>query len=120
MGQAKEINIKSAYYFFDDMINVEDFNSNLLEIDKKSHKDINICYIGYVTIKKFSDYENINNVNQLYLIIHSAAGYVKETNGEKCLIIDSTEKYEKVFSGIKSEIETLNCGKELFYEKKLC
>ena len=33
------------------------------------------------------------------------------------LIIDSTEKYEEVFSGIKSEIEILNAGKKLFYGK---
>ena len=36
---------------------------------------------------------------------------------QKYLIIDSTEKYEQVFSGIKSEIETNNGGKEMFYEK---
>ena len=40
--------------------------------------------------------------------------------GEKYLISDSTEKYEEVFSGIKLEIEALNGGIELFYEKKLC
>ena len=34
------------------MINVEEFDSNLLKLDKKSHKDINIYYIGYITIKK--------------------------------------------------------------------
>ena len=67
--------------------------------------------------KKFSNCENIHSVNPLYLIIHSATGYFKEKNGEKYLIIDSTEKYEEVFSGIKSEIETLNGGKELFYKK---
>ena len=50
-------------------------------------------------------------------MIHSAAGYFKEKNGEKYLIIDSTEKYEEVFSGIRSEIEMLNGGKKLFYEK---
>ena len=33
------------------------------------------------------------------------------------MIIDSTEKYEQVFSGIKSEIETNNGGKKMFYEK---
>ena len=44
-------------------------------------------------------------------MIHSAAGYFKEKNGEKYLIIDSTEKYEEVFSGIRSEIEMLNGGK---------
>ena len=56
-------------------------------------------------------------MNPLYLIIHSATGYFKEKYGEKYLIIDSTEKYEEVFSGIKSEIETINSGEELFYEK---
>ena len=56
-------------------------------------------------------------MNQLYLIIHSATGYFKEKNGEKYLVIDSTEKYEEIFSEIKSEIEMLNNGKELYYEK---
>ena len=92
MGQVKEINIKSAYYFSEDKVNIEVFHSNLLEIDKKSHKNIYIYYIGYVKIKKFSDYENINNVNPLYLTIHSATGYFKAKNGEKCFILDSTEK----------------------------
>ena len=45
------------------MINIKNFNSNLLKIDKKSYKDIDIYYIGYITIKKFSDYENIHIVN---------------------------------------------------------
>ena len=99
------------------MIDVRNFHSNLLKIDKKSHKDIVIYYIGYITIKKFSDCENIHSVNPLYLIIHSATGYFQEKNGEKYLTIDSTEKYEEVFYGIRSEVETLNDGKELFYKK---
>ena len=100
------------------MIDIKSFHPYLSKIDKKSHKDIAIYYIGYITIKKFSDCENIHSVNPLYLIIHSATGYFKEKYGEKYLIIDSTEKYEEVFSGIKSEIETFNGGKQLFYEKK--
>ena len=53
MGLVKEINIKNqTYYFFDDMINVKNFHSNLLKIDKKSYKDIDIYYIGYITIKE--------------------------------------------------------------------
>ena len=63
------------------------------------------------------DCESIHSVNPLYLIIHSATGYFKEKYGEKYLIIDSTEKYEEVFSGIRSENKTLNDGKEQFYEK---
>ena len=50
-------------------------------------------------------------------MIHSATGYFKEKYGEKYLILDSAEKYDEVFSGIKKEIETINGGKELFYEK---
>ena len=50
-------------------------------------------------------------------MIHSATRYFKENYSEKYLILDSTEKYDEVFSGIKKEIETINGGKELFYEK---
>ena len=112
MKEVKEINIKNqTYYFFDDMIDIRNFHSNLLKIDKKPYEDVDIYYIGYITIKKFSDCENIHSVNLLYLIIHSATGYFKEKCGEKYLIIDSAEKYEEVFSGIKSEIRTINGGK---------
>ena len=86
-------------------------------MDKKQYKDIDIYYIGYITVKKIGDCENIHSVNPLYLIIHSATWYFKEKYGEKYLILDSTEKYEEVFSEIKKEIETINGGKELFYEK---
>ena len=120
MGQVKEINIKNqTYYFFNDMIDIKNFHSNLLKIDKKSHKDIDIYYIGYITIKKFSDCENIHSVNPLYVIIHSATEYFKEQNGEQYLILDSREKYGEVFSEIRPEIKTITSGKELFYEKKI-
>ena len=102
------------------MIDIKNFHSNLLKIDKKSHKDIDIYYIGYITIKKFSDCKNIHSVNPSYLIIHSATGHFKEKNGEKYLIIDSINKYKEVFSEIISEIKTLNSRKELFLFKKLC
>ena len=80
-------------------------------MDKKSHKDIDIYYIGYITIKKFSDCENIHSVNPLYLIIHSSTGYFQEKIIEKYFILDSTKKYEEVWSEIKSEFKTLNGGK---------
>ena len=118
MGKVKELNIKNqTYYFFNEMINIKNFHSNLLKIDKKSHKDFDIYYIGYITVKKIGDFENIHSVNPLYLLIHFATGYFKENNGEKYLILDPIEKYEEVFSGIKSEIETINGGEEMYYEK---
>ena len=48
------------------MINIEDFDSNLLKIDKKSYKNINIYYIGYITIKDF-DYVKINSVSESFV-----------------------------------------------------
>ena len=102
MKEVKEINVKSAYHYFEDMVNIEEFHSNLLEINKKSHKDIDVYYIGYIIIKTFSDYENIHSVNPLYLIINSAIGYFKEKNGEKYLILDLTEKYEEVITLIRN------------------
>ena len=53
----------------------------------------------------------------MYSIIHSVTGHFGEKNGEKYLTIDSTDKYEEVFSGIRSEIKTINGGEELFHEK---
>ena len=118
MGEVKELNIKNqTYYYLDDMINIKNFQSNLLKIDRKPYKDVDIYYIGYITIKKFGDCENIHSVNPLYLIIHSATGYFKEKNGEKYFTLDLIEKYEEFFSGIRSEIKTIHGGKELFYEK---
>ena len=118
MGEVKELNIKNwTYYYFNDITDIKDFQSNLLKIDKKQYKDIDIYYIGYITIKKIGDCKNIHSVNPLYLIIYSATRYFKKKNGEKYLILDSTEKYEEVFSGIKKEIEMINGGKELIFEK---
>ena len=118
MGKVKNLNIKNqTYYYFNGIINIKDFHSNLSRIDKKQYKGIDIYYIGYITVKKIDDCENIHSVNPLHLMIHSATRYFKEKYGEKYLILDSTEKYDEVFSEIKKEIETINGGKELFYEK---
>ena len=64
MGQTKELNIKNqTYYYFNDIINIKNFQSNLLKIDKKSHRDIDIYYINYDMDKNFSNCKNIRSVN---------------------------------------------------------
>ena len=43
MGKVKQIFIKNrTYYFYNDMINIKDFDARLLKIDKKSYKNIGI------------------------------------------------------------------------------
>ena len=57
MGEIKQINIKNrTYYFYNDIIDLKDFDAKLLKIDKKSYKNIDIYYIGYSTIRKIGDY----------------------------------------------------------------
>ena len=80
MGNIKEIDIKKrTYYFFNDMINIKDFDPNLLKIDEKLYKNIDIYYICYINVKD-SNYLKINSVNPLYLIISEVGAYIKEKN----------------------------------------
>ena len=55
MGETKQINFKNrSYHFYNNLINLEDFDAKLLKIDKKSYKNIDIYYTGYSTIRKSS------------------------------------------------------------------
>ena len=104
-----------TYYFYNDIINLKNFDWNLLKTDKKHYKGINIYYIGYITIKKINDCESIYSVNPLYLRINHANGYIEEKNGNKYLVFDSIDKnkellkkYADVWDGIKCEIKTIS------------
>ena len=51
MGEIKQINIKyRTYYFYNDIIYIRKFDARLLQIDKKSYKNIGIYNIEYITI----------------------------------------------------------------------
>ena len=50
MVKTKQLNIKNrTYYFYNDLINIKNFDPKLLKLDKKSFKDFSTYYIGYVT-----------------------------------------------------------------------
>ena len=92
MGIIKQINIKNrTYYFYNDITELENFDSSLFKIDKKSYKDIGIYNMGYITIKKVGDCKNIYSVNPLYLCVNHAPGYIEEKGVNKYLIFDSME-----------------------------
>ena len=79
MGEVKPINVKNwTFYLYNDIIDLKEFDASLLKVDKKSYKNIDIYYIGYITIKKIDDYESIYSVNPLYLRINHASGYIEE------------------------------------------
>ena len=105
------------------MIDIKTFESDLLKIDKKSYKEIDIYNIGYITIKKIDDNENIYSVNPSYLTINHAGGYIEEKGVNKYyfLILQMTIKsYLKnkmiIFNGIRNKIKKIS-GNECEYEK---
>ena len=80
----KQLNIKNrTYYFYNDLINLKDFDAKLLKLY------ISIYYIGYVTKKP--EY-NINSLNPLYLLIGELDGFIEEKEGSKYLNISLTLK----------------------------
>ena len=124
MGTVKQINIKNqTYNFYSDMINIKNFDPILYKIDRKSSKNIGIYNIGYITIKKVDDCENIYSLNPLYLLVNHDSGYSEEKGVNKYLIFDSSneneellKKYNQVWNGIKNKIEEVSSG-ECHYEK---
>ena len=82
MDTTKQINIKNrTYYFYNDIINLENFDARLLRIDKKSYKDINIYIIGY-----FPQYLDITYAN----------GYIEEKDMNKYLVFNLTNKNKEL------------------------
>ena len=73
------------------MIRVKDFNPVLIKIDIKLCKNIDIYYIGYITMK-YHDCVKINSVNSLYLITDKVDVYIEESNGNKYLTLVFSDK----------------------------
>ena len=105
------------------MINIKHFDPILLIIDRKSYKNIGIYNIGYITIKKIDDCEDIYSVNPLYLLVNHANGYIKEKVVNKYLLFDSPDENKEllkncndVWNGMKNKMEEVSSGK-CDYEK---
>ena len=98
----------------------------MLKNDENDYNEIDIYYIGYVTVKKIGDYNNINSVNPLCLITDEMIRHFKEKNENKYLVLDEIDenkevlnKDKEVWEGIKKEIETINGGEKTEYWKDL-
>ena len=88
MGETKQINIKNrTYYFYNDQIDLKDFDARLLKIDKKDYNEIDIYYIGYVTVKTLL-IVIIFSVNPLHLMINEMISYFDEKIEKKYLVLE--------------------------------
>ena len=120
----KDTNIKNhTYYFFDDIINIKNFDPNNIKIEGKSYKNILIYCIAYVMIKD-SKYVKINSVNPLYLIFNKMNGYFAEINENKYLISVPTneskeklKKYEELWIKIRDLIRSITKKSDDYDEK---
>ena len=121
----KSINIKNrTYHFFNDMINIKNFNSNWLKINKKNHTKTLISITFHtLQLKKIDDYENIYGLNPFYLIVYTADGYIEEKNGNKYLTFACTDENKEVlkkdtelWNEIKYLIKTINGVNQLNME----
>ena len=85
----KQLNMKNrTYYFYNDLINALNFEPTNLKLDRKTWKDIDTYYIGYVDKNKLEDWR-VNSVKPLYLIINKIFCIVEEEeNGVKYLKIE--------------------------------
>ena len=107
----RQLNIKSKmHYFYNDLINIKNFNNSKLKLDKKCVLGYDVYYIGYITKKP---QWNVYSVNPLNLIINKIKGHFEEADGDKHLIISSEsgnimQKYQEVFDGIKEIIKKIN------------
>ena len=115
-----QLNIESrTYYFYNDLINIKNFNSNNQKLDKKSVLGNDVYYTGYITKKP---QWNVNSVNPLYLTIIKIKRHFEEVDGDKYLIISSKngdimQKYQEVFDGTKEIIIKINdCGYPIKYD----
>ena len=90
----KQLNIKNrSYYFYNDLVNVLSFEASNLKLDKKTWKDLDIYFIGYVDKKPEW---NVNSVNPLYLMTSIFYGHIEEENGVKYLIISDISRNSNV------------------------
>ena len=98
MGITKQINIKNRTYYFFDLINIKDFDPKLLKLNKKSYKNIDICYNGYITKQ---DEHKIISVNPLHLLVHRIDGFSEEKRGNKYLNIALTDSNNEVLKNMQ-------------------
>ena len=109
MGTTKETNIKNrTYYFYNDIIDLDEFDESKIKVDKKDFNDIDIYYLGYEHKKKISECNVKNSVNPLYLRIINVNGQFKKGKDDAWyLVISDKDVYKKlvdIFESTKNKI----------------
>ena len=118
METTKEINIKNrTYYYYNDIIDLDELDKSKIKVDKKDFNDIDIYYLGYEYKKKITKCNIIRSVNPLYLRIVDIKGqFEKGKDDAWCLVIsDKDDIHKKIvdilfLESIKNKIIEKNMG----------
>ena len=123
MGEVKQINIKNrTYYFYNDLIGLDEFNGSKIKVDRKNFNDIDVYYLGYEYMKKITECNEINSVNPLYWRIIDMKGQLKKgkSNNVWYLVIfgdaDVLRKFANIWESIRAKIEE-NTGRIVQYDR---
>ena len=103
----KSLKLKNqSYYYWNDIIFIDDFDIKFVKIVKRESRiGVDIYYIGYVVNKLEYD---INSVKPLYLTVKSLLGRVEKINGssDRYLVIDKSNiEVINVFNTLRKYIE---------------
>ena len=94
----KSLEIKNtSYYYYDDIVHADEFDKNLIKVNKRESRiGADIYYIGYIINKP---QYNINSVNPLYLILKDVKCTVEKIEGssDRYLVIDLVIKVFLIF-----------------------
>ena len=110
METIKQINIKNrTYYFYNDIINLDEFDESKIRVDKKDFNDMDIYYLGYEHRKKISECNVINSVNPLYLRIMDMSGQFEKCKDDAWYLVisnkdDVYKKLVDIFESINNKI----------------
>ena len=119
----KKVNIKNQKHLMcNDLIDIEKFDPNLLDVEKKESIGANIYYVEY--IREWPD--EIITASPIYLHIDELFGYIDKINDKKYLNISVTPRngdillaYEKMRNDIRKGIKEVNDGKDVEYDRNL-
>ena len=79
---AKSLKIKTESMFYpNDMIQLNNFDSQLLKINKKENRENNNIY--YISYKINKPEHDINSINNLFFVVYHLRGKVEKINGSK-------------------------------------
>ena len=102
----------TAYYYYDDIVYLDDFDVKLVKVVRRESRiGVDIYYIGYVVNKPQYD---LDSVNPLYLIVRNLVGHIEKIEGssDRYLVVDESNKkvinvFDKLWKFIKDEINRL-------------